>query len=114
MNTTDKNYEDAIKVWLLRNSYDLKRVTQRNHQKLRGLTEREIVQNIKDVTFGANASWRYSDMTPGEEECPVISFKYKTREYRCEVDGLSVFKLIKECCEIMDEADSPVVFPELE
>jgi hypothetical protein len=111
---SDKLYDDAIKVWLLRRESALRDAVHRHHQKVRGLTEHEIARKITDVVFGATPETWLSEMTPCEPELGVISCRYEGREYTVEIDEMPVTQLIAECVGISDElhqGTSPVLYP---
>ena len=97
--TADEVYEDAIKIWLVRNNRDLIRLRNKGRHR----SEAEIVAQIKDVEFGANDGWRYSELTPGPDAEPIITFKYRGSYREHPLQWLPMGIFIREVSAIVTE-----------
>lgn len=102
VNANDQVYDDAVKLWLIRNNSDLMRLQNRGRRREEG----EVLAQVTNVSFGANDSYWISEITFGGEAEPVITFEYKGREYRHELEYIPMGTFIKEVSEIVVELKS--------
>ena len=96
----DAVYNEAIRIWLVRNDGELKRL--RKNKANKELTEREFAALVTNVDFGVTP---LGCPTCGDGGNTCIDFKYRDGFYEHEFYsyGGEIFDLIKSCCEIVEE-----------
>ena len=97
--STDKIYDNAIVLWLIRNDRNLLRLRNKGRKR----SEQEVTKFVSDIKFGANDSWWLSEITYGGDAEPVISFKYRGRRYHHLLEDTPLGFFIQEVSEIVTE-----------